>query len=228
MPTTWWPSVRGSGRSRSEENWSASTRNRSVDGVPLASLPPHTTVSGIAAFGSSLLVSTIGPQAADSETVVYRPGFGVTRQVPAPDASVEQSDRVFAATADVVWVVPPGMMVHSVNTLSAETLQRLPDGFQQGGPNGTWSAVLSSGDLWFELGGAPLLCVSGVSGVPSAALRLPGSVQVDNLAASRAPAFVAAGNGKMIIGAWLRTAHGLVANGLAIYRLDPRCEQSRA
>jgi hypothetical protein len=196
--------------------------------IPLPSLPPHTTVSGIAAFGSSLLLSTAGPQTADSETVVYQPGLGVTREVPAPDASVEQSDQVFAATPDVVWVIPPGMNEHSVDTFSAQTLQQLPGGFQQGGANGTWTAILSAGDLWFELGGAPLLCVSGVSGVPSASLRLPGSVEVDNLAASHAPAFVAAGNGDMVIGAWLRTAHGLVANGLAIYRLDPRCEPSRA
>jgi hypothetical protein len=196
--------------------------------VRLGSLPPHATFSGIAAFGSSMLLSTIGPQAADSETVVYRPGFGVTRQVAAPDASAEASDEVFAATRDVVWVYPPGLNDHSVATLSARSLQRLRAGFQAGGPNGTWRSIFSGGDLWFQLGGAPLVCVSGVSGVASAALRLPGSVEVDNLAASRAPAFVASGNGDMVIGAWLGTAHGAVASGLAFYRLDPRCEQSRA
>ena len=50
----------------------------SVTSVPLSPLPPHATVSGIAAFGPSLVLSTIGPQATDSETVVYRPGAGIT------------------------------------------------------------------------------------------------------------------------------------------------------
>ena len=131
---------------------------------------------------------------------------------------------MYVATRYVVWVVPPGMMMHSIATLSAQTLQPISGGFRQGGPNGTWTAVLGAGDLWFELGGTPLVCVSGVTGIQSAALRLPGSVVTQNLGASRAPAFIAAGNGDMVIGAWLHRPQGLVASGLAIYRLDPRCQ----
>jgi hypothetical protein len=151
--------------------------------VPLDSLPPHLTITGIAVSGSSLLLSTVGPQPTDSETVVFQPGLGVKRQVPAPDAVVENGDQVIAATRDVVWVIPPGMMVHSVSTLSARTLQRIPAGFQQAGPNGTWIAVLGAGDLWFESGGTPLLCVSGVSGLQSGALRLHGSLRTQDLVA---------------------------------------------
>ena len=107
---------------------------------------------------------------------------------------------------------------------TARSLQPLTGGFAGGGPNGSWSAVPDVGDLWFQLAGGPLECVSGRTGRLDASLRLPGTFHPSNIADATAPGFVAADESKLVVAA-TETHGGIPASesGLAFYALDPRC-----
>jgi len=146
----------------------------------------------------------------------------VARVVRAPELA--GGSQVLAVTGAVLWVEPPGGNQHHVVAYSATTLRPLTDGFQNGGWNGSWLAVPDQGDLWFQLSGGPLECVSGKTGRLDARLALPNTVNnLRNTAESTPPGFVAADNNDLIIAA-SETPGAYSESGIAVYALDPRCD----
>jgi len=114
--------------------------------------------------------------------------------------------------------------MHEVTAYSAQSLRPLTGGFVGGGWNGTWTAVPDVGDLWFQLAGDPLKCVSGKTGRLDASLRLPNTFHPPtNVAEATPPGFVAADESNLIVAA--KETHGAnpSESGIAVYALDPRC-----
>ena len=126
-------------------------------------------------------------------------------------------------TGSVLWVGPPSGMSSWVTGYSAQTLRPLTGGFYGGGPGGEWTAVPEAGDLWFQLAGNALECVSGKTGRLDASLRLPNTFIRENIAEATPPGFVAADATNLIVAA--NETHGVnpSESGIAIYALDPRC-----
>ncbi|MGA3353033.1 MAG: hypothetical protein ABSD85_07590 [Acidimicrobiales bacterium] len=131
--------------------------------------------------------------------MTYDPVSGAHRVVR--QSQLGGGASLVAVTGKVVRVGPPGGMMHEVTAYSAQTLRPLEGGFAGGGPNGTWTAVPDVGDLWFELAGDPLECVSGKTGRLDANLRLPNSFYPENIAGATPPGFVAADETNLIVAA---------------------------
>jgi hypothetical protein len=130
---------------------------------------------------------------------------------------------LLGVTRSVLWVGPPGGNSHTVAAYSGQSLRPLTGGFSDGGFNGTWTAVADGGDLWFQLAGSPLQCVSGRTGRLDTTLRLPNTFIRQNWAEATPPGFVAADATNLIIAA--NETHGAnpSESGIAVYALDPRC-----
>jgi hypothetical protein len=114
--------------------------------------------------------------------------------------------------------------MHEVTAFSAQSLRPLTDGFSDGFLNGTWTAVPDAGDLWFQIAGDPLECVSGRTGRVDTELRLPNTFGSQNIAEATPPGFVAADATNLVIAA--NETHGAnpSESGIAVYALDPRCD----
>jgi hypothetical protein len=184
-------------------------------------LSAGSTIDTESVYGSTLYVSSSGPKQQQVIVSAYDPSNGTHRDAYQTDGGPYYA--LIGATARFLWVVPPGGMMHSVWAYSSATLLPATGDFASGGPNGEWVALVADGDLWFQLNGQPLECVSGTTGRIAARLELPGDVASANLASARSPAFLAAGDGVIAITAAPRGAPESTEGGVAIYRLDPRC-----
>jgi hypothetical protein len=114
--------------------------------------------------------------------------------------------------------------MHEVTAFSAQSLRPLTDGFSNGFLNGTWTAITDAGDLWFQIAGDPLDCVSGKTARVDTELRLPDTFSSQNIAEATPPGFVAADATNLIVAA--NETHGAnpSESGIAVYALDPRCD----
>lgn len=193
-----------------------------VSVVDLPWLPAGLSPASLASSGRQLYLLASSQKTAESAIAAYNPLSGAHRVVREPHLA--GGAGLVAVTGRVVWVVPPGGNMHEVTAYLARSLRPLTRGFAGGGPNGSWRAVSDVGDLWFQLAGGPLECVSGKTGRLGASLRLPNTFHPSNIAGASAPGFVAADESRLIVAA--TESHGgtpASESGLAFYALDPRC-----
>jgi hypothetical protein len=206
------------------DNYSLKTLNP-VDGrvsvARLPWLPVGLSPASVTSSGSQLYLLAASQKTPATAIATYNPVSGAHRVVSEVDLGGGAS--LLGVTRSVLWVGPPGGNSHTVAAYSAQSLRPLTDGFSDGGFNGTWTAVADGGDLWFQLAGSPLQCVSGRTGRLDATLRLPNTFIRQNWAEATPPGFVAADANNLIIAA--NETHGAnpSESGIAVYPLDPRC-----
>jgi hypothetical protein len=204
------------------DNYSLKTLNP-VDGrvsvarVPWLGLRPESITSS----GSQLYLLAASQKTPATAIATYNPVSGAHRVVSEVDLG--GGADLLGVTRSVLWVGPPGGNSHTVAAYSGQSLRPLTGGFSDGGFNGTWTAVADGGDLWFQLAGSPLQCVSGRTGRLDTTLRLPNTFIRQNWAEATPPGFVAADATNLIIAA--NETHGAnpSESGIAVYALDPRC-----
>jgi hypothetical protein len=206
------------------DNYSLKTLNP-VDGrvsvARLPWLPVGLSPASVTSSGSQLYLLAASQKTPATAIATYNPVSGAHRVVSEVDLGGGAS--LLGVTRSVLWVGPPGGNSHTVAAYSAQSLRPLTDGFSDGGFNGTWTAVADGGDLWFQLAGSPLQCVSGRTGRLDTTLRLPNTFIRQNWAEATPPGFVAADANNLIIAA--NETHGAnpSESGIAVYPLDPRC-----
>jgi hypothetical protein len=206
------------------DNYSLKTLNP-VDGrvsvARLPWLPVGLSPASVTSSGSQLYLLAASQKTPATAIATYNPVSGAHRVVSEVDLGGGAS--LLGVTRSVLWVGPPGGNSHTVAAYSAQSLRPLTDGFSDGGFNGTWTAVADGGDLWFQLAGSPLQCVSGRTGHLDTTLRLPNTFIRQNWAEATPPGFVAADANNLIIAA--NETHGAnpSESGIAVYPLDPRC-----
>ena len=206
------------------DNYSLKTLNPADGRVSTADLPWLPTGLSPASLTSSsdqLYLLAASQKTPETAIVTYNPVSGAHRTVAESDLG--GGANLVGVTGKVLWVQPPGGNMHQVTAYSTQTLKPLTDGFSDGGPNGMWTAVTASGDLWFQLSGYPLECVSGKTGRLDATLRLPNTFSQQNIAGATPPGFVAADANHLFVAA--TETHGATysESSVAVYALDPRC-----
>ena len=206
------------------DNYSLKTLNP-VDGrvsvARLPWLPVGLSPASVTSSGSQLYLLAASQKTPTTAIATYNPVSGAHRVVSEVDLG--GGADLLGVTRSVLWVGPPGGNSHTVAAYSAQSLRPLTGGFSDGGFNGTWTAVAGGGDLWFQLAGSPLQCVSGSTGRLDTTLRLPNTFIRQNWAEATPPGFVAADANNLIIAA--NETHGTnpSESGIAVYALDPRC-----
>jgi hypothetical protein len=168
-----------------------------------------------------LLGSVQGTKFAPTAIATYDPVSGAHRVVRQPKFSGELG--LLGVTGRVLWVEAyRAMFSEGVSAYSPQSLRPLSGGFVSGFfSGGSGTAVPDAGDLWFQLAGGPVECVSGRTGRLDAKLRLP----YQNLTkATRQPqGFVAADASDLIVAATETRGLNPSESGVAVYKLDPRC-----
>jgi len=206
------------------DNYSLKTFNATngqVVVVKLPWLPTGLSPASVTSSGGELYLLAASKKTPATAIATYNPVSGAHRVVSEVDLG--GGADLLGVTRSVLWVGPPGGNSHTVAAYSAQSLRPLTGGFSDGGFNGTWTAVAGGGDLWFQLAGSPLQCVSGSTGRLDTTLRLPNTFIRQNWAEATPPGFVAADANNLIIAA--NETHGTnpSESGIAVYALDPRC-----
>ena len=218
-----WDFVPFAGRLWFIDDYSLKTLNP-IDGrisvARLPWLPAGLSPASVTSSGGQLYLLAASQKSPDTAIAIFNPLSGAHRFA----RQLAGGSVLLSVTGRVLWVGPPSGMSSSVTGYSTQSLRPLTGGFSGGGPNGTWTAVPDAGDLWFQLAGDPLKCVSGNTGRPDANLRLPNSFSSQNIAEATPPGFVAADATNLIIAA--NETHGAnpSESGIAVYALDPRCD----
>jgi len=212
------------GRLWSIDNYSLKTFNATngqVLVVKLPWLPAGLSPASVTSSGGELYLLAASQKTPETAIATYNPVSGAHRVVSEVDLG--GGAGLLGVSGKVLWVLPPGGNMHTVAAYSAQSLRPLTGGFSDGGINGTWTAVADGGDLWFQLAGSPLQCVSGRTGRLDTTLRLPNTFIRQNWAEATPPGFVAADATNLIIAA--NETHGAnpSESGIAVYPLDPRC-----
>jgi len=218
-----WDFVPFAGRLWFIDDYSLKTLN-SIDGrisvARLPWLPAGLSPASVTSSGGQLYLLAASQKSPDTAIAIFNPLSGAHRFA----RQLAGGSVLLSVTGRVLWVGPPSGMSSSVTGYSTQSLRPLTGGFSGGGPNGTWTAVPDAGDLWFQLAGDPLECVSGNTGRTDAILRLPNTFSSQNIAEATPPGFVAADATNLIIAA--NETHGAnpSESGIAVYALDPRCD----
>ena len=198
----------------------------SVAGLPW--LPAGLSPARVTSSGGELYLLASSQKSPETAIATYDPVSGAHRVVREPMSTGGPANLV-GVTGRVLWVVPQGGMMSEVTAYSAQSLRPLTGGFVGGGPNGMWTAVPDAGDLWFQLAGSPLECVSGKAGRLDASLRLPNTPPLPtNIAEAMPPGFVAADESDLIVAANVKRGPYPSESGIAVYQLDPRCREREA
>ena len=147
-----------------------------VSVVSLPWLPTGLSPASIVSFGDELyllLGSVQGTKFAPTAIATYDPVSGAHRVVRQPKFSGELG--LLGVTGRVLWVEAyRAMFSEAVSAYSPQSLRPLSGGFVSGFfSGGSGTAVPDAGDLWFQLAGGPVECVSGRTGRLDAKLRLP-------------------------------------------------------
>jgi hypothetical protein len=189
--------------------------------VRLPWLPTGLSASSLTSSGGELYLLAVSQKTPATAIATYNPVSGAHRVVSEVDLG--GGAGLLGVSARVLWVLPPGGNMHTVAAYSAQSLRPLTGGFSDGFLNGTWTAVTDAGDLWFQIAGDPLDCVSGKTARVDTELRLPNTFSSQNIAEATPPGFVAADATNLIIAA--NETHGAnpSESGIAVYALDPRC-----
>jgi hypothetical protein len=217
-----WDFVPFAGRLWFIDDYSLKTLNP-IDGrisvARLPWLPAGLSPASVTSSGGQLYLLAASQKSPDTAIAIFNPLSGAHRFA----RQLAGGSVLLSVTGRVLWVGPPSGMSSSVTGYSTQSLRPLTGGFSGGGPNGTWTAVPDAGDLWFQLAGDPLECVSGNTGRTDAILRLPNTFSSQNIAEATPPGFVAADATNLIIAA--NETHGAnpSESGIAAYALDPRC-----
>ena len=218
-----WDFVPFAGRLWFIDDYSLKTLNP-IDGrisvARLPWLPAGLSPASVTSSGGQLYLLAASQKSPDTAIAIFNPLSGAHRFA----RQLAGGAVLLSVTGRVLWVGPPSGMSSSVTGYSTQSLRPLTGGFSGGGPNGTWTAVPDAGDLWFQLAGDPLECVSGNTGRTDAILRLPNTFSSQNIAEATPPGFVAADATNLIIAA--NETHGAnpSESGIAVYALDPRCD----
>jgi len=218
-----WDFVPFAGRLWFIDDYSLKTLNP-IDGrisvARLPWLPAGLSPASVTSSGGQLYLLAASQKSPDTAIAIFNPLSGAHRFA----RQLAGGSVLLSVTGRVLWVGPPSGMSSSVTGYSTQSLRPLTGGFSGGGPNGTWTAVPDAGDLWFQLAGDPLECVSGNTGRTDAILRLPNTFSSQNIAEATPPGFVAADATNLIIAA--NETHGAnpSESGIAVYALDPRCD----
>ena len=218
-----WDFVPFAGRLWFIDDYSLKTLNP-IDGrisvARLPWLPAGLSPASVTSSGGQLYLLAASQKSPDTAIAIFNPLSGAHRFV----RQLAGGSELLSVTGGILWVGPPSGMSSSVTGYSTQSLRPLTGGFSGGGPNGTWTAVPDAGDLWFQLAGDPLECVSGNTGRTDAILRLPNTFSSQNIAEATPPGFVAADATNLIIAA--NETHGAnpSESGIAVYALDPRCD----
>ena len=193
-----------------------------VSVVDLPWLPAGLSPESITSSGGQLYLLAASKKTRATAIATYNPMSGAHRLVS--ETGLGGGAGLLDVTGRVLWVEPPGGNMHEVTAFSAQSLRPLTDGFSDGFLNGTWTAVPDAGDLWFQIAGDPLECVSGRTGRVDTELRLPNTFGSQNIAEATPPGFVAADATNLVIAA--NETHGAnpSESGIAVYALDPRCD----
>jgi hypothetical protein len=186
-----------------------------VSRVPVPRVPHGDTITGIAGAGSAVYLSLDGLQP-DDELLAYKSGGRVVERV-----HVGEEDLAAFTTSGILWVEPPGGNWHFLVPFSTRSLRQVRGGANVGGINSSWGAWPGSGDVWLDRGGGPLECIDGRTSHVLATLRVPGPNPSGNISLNPSPNFIAAGDGFLVLAP--AGLNGGELNGVAIYRLDPRC-----
>jgi len=206
------------------DNYSLKTFNATngqVVVVKLPWLPTDLSPASITSSGGELYLLAASQKTPETAIATYNPVSGTHRLVSEVDLG--GGAGLLGVTGRVLWVLPPGGNMHTVAAYSAQSLRPLTGGFSDGFLNGTWTAATDAGDLWFQIAGDPLDCVSGKTGRVDTELRLPNTFSSQNIAEATPPGFVAADATNLIIAA--NETHGAnpSESGIAVYPMDPRC-----
>ena len=218
-----WDFVPFAGRLWFIDDYSLKTLNP-IDGrisvARLPWLPAGLSPASVTSSGGQLYLLAASQKSPDTAIAIFNPLSGAHRFA----RQLAGGSVLLSVTGRVLWVGPPSGMSSSVTGYSTQSLRPLTGGFSGGGPNGTWTAVPDAGDLWFQLAGDPLECVSVNTGRTDAILRLPNTFSSQNIAEATPPGFVAADATNLIIAA--NETHGAnpSESGIAVYALDPRCD----
>jgi hypothetical protein len=190
--------------------------------VRLPWLPTGLIASSLTSSGGELYLLAASQKTPETAIATYNPVSGAHRVVSEVDLG--GGAGLLGVTDRVLWVEPPGGNMHTVAAYSAQSLRPLTGGFSDGFLNGTWTAVTDAGDLWFQIAGDPLDCVSGKTARVDTELRLPNTFSSQNIAEATPPGFVAADTTNLIIAA--NETHGAnpSESGIAFYAMDPRCD----
>jgi hypothetical protein len=193
-----------------------------VSVVSLPWLPAGLPPASVTSSGGELYLLAQSQKSPETAIATYNPVTGAHRVVRQPMSAGGSS--LFSVTGRVLWVMPPSGNQSHVGAYSAQSLRPLTGGFFGGFWNGSWRALPDAGDLWFQLAGSPLECVSGKTGRLDASLRLPDTAIPDeNLAEATPPGFVAADESNLIIAATETRGANPSESGIAVYKLDPEC-----
>ena len=189
--------------------------------VSLPWVPAGLSPASVTSSGGELYLLVSSQKSPETAIASYNPVSGAHRVVRQPQLFGGSS--LLGVTGRVLWVIPPGGMNLAVSAYSAQSLRPLTDGSGGGGPDGSWTAVPDVGDLWFQLAGGPLECISGKTGRLDASLHLPETFNSENIAVATPPGFVAADDSNLVVAA--AQTHGAIPSnsGIAVYKLDPRC-----
>jgi hypothetical protein len=192
-----------------------------VSVVDLPWLPAGLSPESITSSGGQLYLLAASKKTPATAIATYNPVSGAHRLVS--ESGLGGGAGLLGVTDRVLWVGPPGGNMHEVTAYSMQSLRPLVGGFSDGFLNGTWTAVPDAGDLWFQIAGDPLECVSGRTGRVDTELRLPNTFGSQNIAEATPPGFVAADATNLVVAA--NETHGAnpSESGIAVYALDPRC-----
>jgi hypothetical protein len=207
------------------DNYSLKTLNPTDGRVSVAALPwlpAGLSPESITSSGGELYLLAASKKTPATAIATYNPVSGAHRLVS--ETGLGGGAGLLGVTDRVLWVGPPGGNMHEVTAFSAQSLRPLTDGFSNGFLNGTWTAITDAGDLWFQIAGDPLDCVSGKTARVDTELRLPDTFSSQNIAEATPPGFVAADATNLIVAA--NETHGAnpSESGIAVYALDPRCD----
>ncbi len=217
-----WDFVPFAGRLWFIDDYSLKTLNP-IDGrisvARLPWLPAGLSPASVTSSGGQLYLLAASQKSPDTAIAIFNPLSGAHRFV----RQLAGGSELLSVTGGILWVGPPSGMSSSVTGYSTQSLRPLTGGFSGGGPNGTWTAVPDAGDLWFQIAGDPLECVSGRTGRVDTELRLPNTFGSQNIAEATPPGFVAADATNLVVAA--NETHGAnpSESGIAVYALDPRC-----
>lgn len=221
---TAWDSIPFAGRLWFIDNFSLKTLNPTDGRVSVADvswLPAGLSPASVTSSGSELYLVAENQKSPEAAIATYNPVSGAHRVARQPH--LFGGSTLADVTGKVLWVSPPAGNMSEVTAYSAQSLRPLTAGFVGGGPNGTWTAVPDIGDLWFQLAGSPLECVSGKTGRLDASLRLPNTFSPTNIPYATPPGFLAADESNLIVAATQTRGPNPSESGIAVYKLDPRC-----
>jgi len=207
------------------DNYSLKTLNPisgRISVVALPWLPTGLSPESITSSGGQMYLLAASQKTPATAIATYNPVSGAHRLVS--ETGLGGGAGLLGVTGRVLWVEPPGGNMHEVTAYSMQSLRPLVGGFSDGFLNGTWTAVPDAGDLWFQIAGDPLECVSGRTGRVDTELRLPNTFGSQNIAEAMPPGFVAADATNLIIAANETYGANPSESDIAVYALDPRCD----